>query len=115
MPGERIVIDSALLDAHAMARARAADFLVELEAKTGRPLALWDGQFDRVGVEDHGDVWTVAWNSVAYLESGDIFDQLLSGPIAVPKDGSELFLLGTWSSIDEMIAARRTEIDGSTS
>lgn len=93
------------------ARARAADFLVELEEKAGRPLALWDGQFDRVGLEDHGDVWTVAWNSVAYLESGSVFDQLLSGPIAVPKDGSEVFLLGTWStSIDEMLAARRDEV-----
>jgi hypothetical protein len=92
------------------ARVLAQDFLVELEAKVGRPLALWDGQFGRVGIEDHGDVWTVAWNSVAYLESGSIFDQALSGPIAVPKDGSELFLLGTWSrSIDEMLEARRAE------
>lgn len=98
------------------ARARAAELLVELEAKAGRPLALWDGQFGRAGIEDHGDVWTVAWNSVAYLESGSIFDQVLSGPIAVPKDGGELFLLGTWSrSIDEMLAARRAEIAQSES
>ena len=93
------------------ARELAAAFLPDLEAKAGRPLALWDGQFGRVGIEDHGDVWTVAWNSVAYLASGDIFDQVLSGPICVPKDGGDLFLLGTWSrSIDEMLAQRRADL-----
>jgi hypothetical protein len=98
------------------AKVLAQELLVELEAKVGRPLALWEGQFGRVGVEDHGDVWTVAWNSVAYLESGSIFDQALSGPIVVPKDGSEPFLLGTWSrSIDEMLEARRAEIAASES
>lgn len=92
------------------ARHRAEQLLVELEVRVGRPLALWDGQFGRVCVEEHGDVWTVAWNSVEYLESGDIFRQILSGPIVVPKDGGELFLLGTWSaSIDEMLEARRAE------
>lgn len=98
------------------ARIRAAELLVEIEARTGRPLALWDGQFGRTGLEDHGEVWTVAWNSVEYLQTGSIFDQLLSGPIAVPKDGSEPFLLGTWSdSIDEMLEARRAEIADSGS
>jgi hypothetical protein len=80
------------------AHARAADFLLDLQQKTDHPLALWDGQFGRAGIEDHGDVWTVAWNSVTYLESGDSLDQVLSGPIVVPKDGSEVFLLGTWSA-----------------
>lgn len=98
------------------ARERAEQLLVEIEARVGLPLALWDGQFGRECVEDHGEVWTVAWNSVAYLESGSIFDQILSGPIVVPKDGSELFLLGTWSaSIDEMLEARRAEIAGDES
>lgn len=93
------------------ARQRAATLLVELEAKSGRPLALWNGEFGRDGIEDHGDVWTVAWNSVAYLASGSIFDQVLSGPIAVPKNGDEPFVLGTWStSIDEMLARRRAEL-----
>ncbi len=77
------------------ARARAEQILVELEAKLGRPLAVWDGEFGRIGIEDHGDVWVVAWNSAAYLESGSIFDQVLSGPIVIPKDGSEYFILGT--------------------
>jgi hypothetical protein len=98
------------------ARARAAAMLAELETKVGKPLALWDGQFGRVGVEDHGDVWTVAWNSVAYLESGDIFAQVLSGPIAVPKDGGPPFVLGTWStSIDELLAEYRARAAGESS
>ena len=76
------------------ARGRAEQILVDLAVKVARPLAVWDGQFGRVAVEDHGDVWTVAWNSVAYLQSGDIFDQVLSGPICIPKDGSDYFILG---------------------
>lgn len=93
------------------ARARAEQILVELAATLGRPLALWDGQFSRVGVEDHGDVWTVAWNSVAYLESGSIFDQVLSGPIVIPKDGSDYFILGTESaSTVELLDRRRTAL-----
>ena len=90
------------------ARARAAKVLAELETRVGRPLALWDGQFGRAGVEDHGDVFTVAWNSVDHLRSGDVFDQVLSGPIVVPKDGGAPFVLGTWStSTDELLAPYR--------
>lgn len=99
----------------AEARQRAEELLAELEVKAGRPLAIWDGQFGRAGIEDHGDVWTVAWNSVAYLDSGSVFDQVLSGPIAVPKDGGEPFVLGTWSSsIDEMLERRRSELSDPT-
>ena len=90
---------------------RAKEILIQLEAKVGKPLAIWDGQFGRVGIEDHGDVWTVAWNSKAYLESGDIFDQVLSGPIVIPKDGSDYFILGTESaSISEMLARRKGHV-----
>ena len=93
------------------ARARAEQILVELAATVGKPLAVWDGEFGRAGIEDHGDVWTVAWNSVEYLESGNIFDQVLSGPIVIPKDGSAFFILGTGSaSTAEMLKRRRAEL-----
>jgi hypothetical protein len=90
------------------ARARAEQILVELTAKLGKPVAVWDGQLGRAGIEDHGEVWAVAWNSVAYLESGSIFDQVLSGPIVIPKDGSDYFILGTESASTAELLDRRT-------
>jgi hypothetical protein len=93
------------------ARAIAERALREMEDRTGDKLAIWDGQFGVAPIEDHGDVWTVNWNSEAYLASGEFFDQILSGPIVVPKDGRPYFYLGTYSpSVDVMLEDWRAAV-----
>ncbi|MET8774013.1 YrhB domain-containing protein [Nocardia sp. NPDC004654] len=83
------------------ARTKAVDLLSSLEEDAGVPLSFFDGEYGVPESEDHEDVWIFNWNSVQYILSGSIFDQILMGPIAVPKDGSDPFLLGTARSVSE--------------
>ncbi len=89
------------------ARTTAEKVLEKLGADSGRPLAIFDGQFGLAGVEDYGDVWVVNWNSVEFLATGNQRRQVLSGPIVVPKDGSEWFVLGTAGSTEHQLARWR--------
>lgn len=83
-----------MIDAQ-QARATATEALGQLEQELGVPLAIWEGDPEVEPVADHGDVWVVSWNSVEYLQTRDFYKQQLVGPIAIPKDGSDWFVLGT--------------------
>jgi hypothetical protein len=89
------------------ARTVAETALEGLERDLGTPLAVWDGQFGVQPVTDHGDVWVVMWNSVEYLSTGDFMKQQLAGPIVVPKDGRDWFVLGTALPLTEQLAQWR--------
>lgn len=44
------------------------------------------------------------WNSVEYIETGDVMKSLVgNGPVVVPKDGSEVFGLGTYRSASDLL------------
>ncbi|GAA2079125.1 hypothetical protein GCM10009840_12900 [Pseudolysinimonas kribbensis] len=81
--------------------------LKKLEVEIARPAAFWTGDDGRIRVTDLGDVVLYAWNSVEYLETKDVFLQQLYGPIAVPRDGSGAFVLGTALKPEEFIAEWR--------
>lgn len=83
------------------ARGKALEMLQQVEAEAGVAVAFFSGEFGVPEHEDRADVWLFNWNSVEYIRSGDFFDQLLAGPIAVPKDGGEAFFLGTALPVDE--------------
>ncbi|KQW08041.1 hypothetical protein ASC66_03595 [Leifsonia sp. Root4] len=85
------------------ARARAVDELSKMEATAGRPLRFFAGEFGVPECVDLGDAWLFNWNSVAYIEGGSPFDQVLMGPIVVPKDGGEVVLLGTAGTTEERV------------
>lgn len=72
-------------------------------------MAIFDGEFGVEGIVDHGDVWIVNWNTAEYLQSGDVFDQFLAGPIAVPKNGDEFVVLGTVGTVDEELDRWRVQ------
>ncbi|MGI5188948.1 YrhB domain-containing protein [Promicromonospora sp. CA-289599] len=74
---------------------------MELEAKSGKRMAIFDGELGVQGTVDHDDVWIVNWNTADYLQSGNVFDQFLAGPIAVPKNGDEFVVLGTAGTTDQ--------------
>lgn len=85
------------------ARTLAARTLAAAQATAGRPLRFFAGEF---GVPEHvdlGDAWLFNWNSVSYIESGSPFEQVLMGPIVVPKDGGEVVLLGTAGTTEERV------------
>lgn len=98
-----------MMDAQ-QARAAATSVLEELERDIGVPLAIWDDNPQVDPVADHGDVWVVSWNSVEYLESGDFTKQQLFGPIAIPKDGRDWFILGTALPVEEELAEWRAAV-----
>jgi len=87
----------------AAALAVATGVLAELERDLGRPLALWEGDPDVEPVADHGDVWVVMWNSVDYLRSKDFSEQVLMGPVVVPKDGRPWFVPPTAYPTEEAL------------
>lgn len=91
------------------ARRVAEQALRELEAKSGKRMAIFDGEFGVPGIVDHDDVWIVNWNTADYLQSGNVFDQFLAGPIAVPKNGDEFFILGTAGTTDEELDRWRAQ------
>lgn len=95
-----------MIDA-AQARTVAEGVLRDLERDLGTPLAVWDGQFGVQAVTDHDDVWVVMWNSVEYLATGDFMKQQLAGPIVVPKDGRDSFVLGTALPLAEQLGQWR--------
>lgn len=85
------------------ARALAIDALSNLEVTTARPVRLYSGEF---GVPEHvdlGDAWLFNWNSVEHIRSGSPFDQILMGPLLVPKDGGDVVFLGTAGSTEERV------------
>ncbi|MBL0888882.1 YrhB domain-containing protein [Myceligenerans indicum] len=71
-------------------------------AEHGVEVAIYDGEFGTAGIVDHMDVWVVRWNSAAYLRTGDFLQQIVAGPIAVPKlqDGTYV-VLGTAGTVEE--------------
>lgn len=83
------------------AREVAERALSEVEEESGIRIAIFDGEFGVSGVVDRGDVWLVNWNSVEYLQSGNVLDKILAGPILVPKDGSKVTMLGTAVPVEE--------------
>lgn len=83
------------------ARAMATQLLAEVQRDVEERVAFFDGEFDVPENEDHGDVWIFNWNSEEFLKTGDIFKQILVGPIAVPKDGTPPFFLGTARDVAE--------------
>jgi hypothetical protein len=91
------------------ARHVAEQALRELEARSGRRMAIFDGEFGVPGIVDHGDVWIVNWNTAEYLQSGNVFDQFLAGPIAVPKNGDEFVVLGTAGTTDQELDRWRAQ------
>jgi hypothetical protein len=91
------------------ARLVAGGVLREFEEKLERPLAIFDGEFGVSGIVDHGDAWVVNWNSVKYLRSGDFLDQVLVGPIAVPKGGEDFWVMGAARSVEEQLMQWRAE------
>lgn len=83
--------------------------LRELEAAGDRPLALWPDEPGTQTIVDHGDVWTINWNAVEYFERRDPLVRALVGPIVVPKDGSDWFVLGTSApAAEQLVEWRRT-------
>lgn len=84
------------------ARQIAQAALDEYAAEHGVEVAIHDGEFGLAGIADHMDVWVVRWNSVAYLRTGDFLQQIVSGPIAVPKfGGGRYVVLGTSGTVEE--------------
>lgn len=84
------------------ARQIAQAALDEYAAEHGVEVAIYDGEFGLAGITDHMDVWVVRWNSVAYLRSGDFLQQIVAGPIAVPKlAGGKCVVLGTSGTVEE--------------
>jgi hypothetical protein len=69
--------------------------LTEITETVGDPLAWFDGAFGVETIEEHPHHWVFRWNSVAYLRTGDVMDQILAGPIVIPKDGSTPWMMGT--------------------
>lgn len=97
------------------ARGVAAIKLAELQAEAGKPLEFYDGRLGVDSVAEHQWCWVFHYNSLDYLETGSILDQLLAGPIVVPKDGSEPFTLGTYAPEDQQLddyLARRGPYSG---
>lgn len=92
------------------ARLAAGKTLEQLTAATGKDLTFFSGQFDVPESEDHGDAWVFNWNSAKYLQSWDPRDQVLAGPIAVPKDGGQPFLLGTSGTTEEELDRWRAQM-----
>ncbi|BDI21458.1 YrhB domain-containing protein [Herbiconiux sp. L3-i23] len=80
---------------HAEARAEAAAILAQLSERQGVALAFYAGQHGVPESEDHIDVWVFNWNSATYQRTGNIRNQILMGPIAVPKDDRPAVILGT--------------------
>lgn len=91
------------------ARQVAERALRELEVKSGKRMAIFDGEFGVPGIVDHDDVWIVNWNTADYLQSGNVFDQFLAGPIAVPKNGDEFVVLGTAGTTDQELDRWRAQ------
>lgn len=88
---------------------RAEKILERLGAEFDSEVTFFDGAFGIPTREDHGDVYIYNWNSAAYVRSGNIMDQLLSGPIAVPKSGAPAFVLGTASDTEGELRRRREQ------
>lgn len=101
-PSDHVVTEREALDI-------ARNALAQLEEKIGSPIALYDGAFGMPSIENRGDVWVANWNSAAYIRSGDFRDQVLSGAIAVPKNGDPFLVLPTWGSTEEVLDSWREE------
>jgi hypothetical protein len=52
------------------------------------------------------------WNSVEYYETKDPFTMLLSGPIAVPRNGDEPFVMGTARPYEQNIEQYHRKEEG---
>ncbi|MFD1715381.1 YrhB domain-containing protein [Amnibacterium flavum] len=95
------------------ARTHAAALLAQVVARNGVEVAFFAGQFGVPEHEDHGDVWVFNWQSVGYLRTGDARDQLLIGPIVVPKDDRPAVHLGTADTTEDEVERwrKRSEWD----
>ncbi|MEV6097415.1 YrhB domain-containing protein [Nocardia sp. NPDC051981] len=59
--------------------------------------------------DDLGDCWSFAWDSVDYVATGNWMKSLVVGPIVIPKNGSEVFVLGSAEPDEEMKRWRRKQ------
>ncbi len=86
---------------------RVADVvLARLAAETGAGLAYFDGVFGVPTAREASGAFVFRFNTVRYMTSGDVFDQVLLGPIVVPKDGSGPWVMGSALSEDEQLRRR---------
>ena len=53
--------------------------------------------------DEHSWCWVFPFNTAEYYSSQDPLDSVLSGPIVVNKDGSEVWVLATSRPIDELL------------
>jgi Immunity protein 35 len=88
------------------ARERAREVLDKLTSETGTSLAWFDGAFGVQTVRQTRKAWVYRFNSVEYLRTGDVFDQFLCGPVVVPKDGAQPWVMGTALTEDEQLRQR---------
>jgi hypothetical protein len=101
--------DDEITEQAALGIARTA--LDEQQSRDGGDYRIFAGEFDVPPLVDHGDVWTINWNSREYLETGDHLKMLLVGPILVPKRGDGSFwVLGTAGGVDAQVARWRAQM-----
>lgn len=75
--------------------------LRELESADDVPLRLdWD---EGRGIQERSWCWIIWFNGEQWFETGDDFDSVLSGPIVVNKDGSDVWVAGTHKPADELL------------
>ncbi|WP_442791103.1 YrhB domain-containing protein [Nocardia sp. NBC_01327] len=90
------------------ARALASQYLESLSSRS-RPLALYST------VEDHGWCYLFGWNTLRYIETGDIADAIGpgTGPIVVVKPTADAWMLSSAPTFDLQLA-RYSEEHGIT-
>ena len=77
------------------ARRRADEALRSLQEDSGASLRWFDGVMGVETLRETKDAWLFYFNSDEYLRTEDVFRQFLSGPIVVPKNGDEAWVMGT--------------------
>lgn len=82
--------------------ARANALLAQLQLQIGKPLcfSIVDGKQE---VIESARLIVFPWNSVEYYETGDWYRMQLVGPIAVPRNGEDPFVMGTAKPYDKYI------------
>lgn len=58
---------------------------------------------DESHIQERQWCWVFPFNSQDYCETGSINDMVLSGPIVVNKDGSEVWVTGTYKPPEEFL------------
>jgi hypothetical protein len=85
------------------ARSRAEATLATLQEEAGRTLEFYEGRLGVETVRETAWCWLFRYNTPDYMESGSHLDQIMAGPIVVPKNGGEPWTMGTYASEDEQL------------